>query len=418
MPTTTGTGPGLRVMCTVSAWPSHWFPLVPALWALRAAGHDVRVVCAPSQAGPVSAAGLTPVPVLTELDIGFLARLRNVWDAQAGLWPYPWLPPHPVTGAPMTSLSDFGFTEFTRASQHKIATPVSRSGEAAISYARGFRPDLILLEPLAMEGLLAARVTGTPAAVHLWGPIGTHEADDAARAVVEYPVASFRSHRAAGPVTLDSVDHVIDPCPDDLAPAAPLSRLPVRYLPYNGTGAMPSWVLEPPARPRISVVWGNSLTAMYGAPSFAVPVILEALADLDVDVVVSTGTMDTAAVGAQPANARLLERLPLHLVLPTCAAVVHHGGAGCLMTAIAAGVPQVVLPTGMDQPVNAARLAAAGAAVVVPRASASPAAIRDAVTAVLSQPGYRDAADRLRRQSLARPAPADLAATLAGIATS
>jgi UDP:flavonoid glycosyltransferase YjiC (YdhE family) len=106
----------------------------------------------------------------------------------------------------------------------------------------------------------------------------------------------------------------------------------------------------------------------------------------------------------------------LHLLLPGCAAVIHHGGAGCLMTAVSAGVPQVVLPTGMDQPVNAARLAATGAAITIPRAVATPTAIRAAVETVLREPGYAAAATKLARQCAERPTPADVAAGLADIA--
>lgn len=405
----------MRVMCTVSAWASHWYPMVPVLWALQAAGHEVRVVCPSSQAEALTRAGLTPVPLLDELDIAFLARLRNVWDAQAGSWPYEWTPPHPVTGAPMNAVGDFGYGEFAKASQQKIATPVGRNGVAATGFARRYAPDLILHEPLAAEGLLAARVTGTPSAVHLWGPIGTHETDPAAASVVEYPVASFKPHRA-GPLGLDTAEHVIDPCAVSLGPAVASNRLPVRYTPYNGPGAMPSWVLDAPTRPRVSVVWGNSLTAMYGPPSFAVPLILDGLADLDVDVVVTTGARDLGTVGAPPANVRVLEQLPLHVLLPTCDAVVHHGGAGCLMTAVAAGVPQLVIPTGMDQPVNAARLAASGAAISVPRPSASPSAIRDAVTSLLANASHRAAAAALRCENEDRPTPADLVPSLEKLA--
>ncbi|ASW54606.1 nucleotide disphospho-sugar-binding domain-containing protein [Plantactinospora sp. KBS50] len=405
----------MRVMCTVSAWPSHYYPMVPVLWALQAAGHEVRVACAPSQAGSVSRAGLTPVPVLGELDIPFLARLRNVFDAQAGTWPYDWVPPHPVTGAPMPSVAEFGYADFARATQQKVATPVARGGKAAVALARRWRPDLILHEPLSMEGLLAARTLGIASAVHLWGPVGSHETDPAVRAVTEYPVGSFGAH-TAGKLTLDTVEHVIDPCPAGLAPPVASNRMAVRYTPYNGPGSMPTWVLDPPERRRVAVVWGNSLTAMFGPASLAVPLITEALADLDVEVLLGTGGQDAGAVGPTPANVRVLDRVPLHLVLPGCAAVVHHGGAGCLMTSVAAGVPQVVIPTGMDQPANAARLAQTGAARCLPRAEATVAAIRDAVTAVLDRPDHRASAARLRAENEERPTPAGLVADLEKLA--
>jgi UDP:flavonoid glycosyltransferase YjiC (YdhE family) len=125
-------------------------------------------------------------------------------------------------------------------------------------------------------------------------------------------------------------------------------------------------------------------------------------------VVVAAGSRDAAAVGPASANVRVLAQFPLHLLLPTCAAVVHHGGAGCLMTSVAAGVPQVAIPTGMDQPANARRLHASGAGICLPRQEASVASIRSAVLAVLERPTYREAAARLRRQNQDRPTPARL----------
>jgi len=57
---------------------------------------------------------------------------------------------------------------------------------------------------------------------------------------------------------------------------------------------------------------------------------------------------------------------PLSRVLPRAAAVVHHGGVGTAAQALAAGVPQLVVPHKNDQPDNAARLEALGVARVLP----------------------------------------------------
>lgn len=52
--------------------------------------------------------------------------------------------------------------------------------------------------------------------------------------------------------------------------------------------------------------------------------------------------------------------VPLARVLPRCAALVHHGGIGTMAQAIAAGVPQVVVPLAFDQPDNVTRAARLG----------------------------------------------------------
>jgi len=53
---------------------------------------------------------------------------------------------------------------------------------------------------------------------------------------------------------------------------------------------------------------------------------------------------------------------PLSRVLPRCAALVHHGGIGTLAQALAAGVPQLTMPMGFDQPDNTTRLLRLGVA--------------------------------------------------------
>lgn len=51
-----------------------------------------------------------------------------------------------------------------------------------------------------------------------------------------------------------------------------------------------------------------------------------------------------------------LEYAPFSQLLPRCAAIVHHGGIGTSAQALAAGVPQLIMPRAHDQPDNAARL--------------------------------------------------------------
>jgi rhamnosyltransferase subunit B len=50
------------------------------------------------------------------------------------------------------------------------------------------------------------------------------------------------------------------------------------------------------------------------------------------------------------------ERAPFSLLFPRCSAVIHHGGIGTCAEALAAGIPQMVVPFGFDQPDNATRL--------------------------------------------------------------
>lgn len=55
-------------------------------------------------------------------------------------------------------------------------------------------------------------------------------------------------------------------------------------------------------------------------------------------------------------NVAHCDYLPFGTILPRAAAIVHHGGIGTAAQAMAAGIPQLVVPMAYDQPDNAARM--------------------------------------------------------------
>jgi UDP:flavonoid glycosyltransferase YjiC (YdhE family) len=57
-----------------------------------------------------------------------------------------------------------------------------------------------------------------------------------------------------------------------------------------------------------------------------------------------------------PPNVRAFPYLPFSQILPRAGALVHPGGIGTIAQAIRAGIPQLVVPHGNDQPDNALRL--------------------------------------------------------------
>ena len=62
-----------------------------------------------------------------------------------------------------------------------------------------------------------------------------------------------------------------------------------------------------------------------------------------------------------PPTVRHARFAPFRLLFPQCAAIVHHGGVGTVAEALAAGVPQAVLPVAFDQKDNAIRVKRLGA---------------------------------------------------------
>ncbi|MYW65833.1 DUF1205 domain-containing protein [Streptomyces sp. SID8379] len=407
----------MRVLFTVSDWTSHYFPMVPLGWALQSAGHEVRVLCPPRQAGPLSAAGLTPVPVLGDLDMSQLSRFVNLRAARAGHWPYPGVPLlHPLTREPLVSPEDFDFGPLAKDFGAEVGRQTALGADAAVDFARRWRPDLVVHDRLSMDGVLAARAVGVPHVAHLWGSVGTHEDSPALHPVPVDRTGEF-ARFGLPPMTPDLIEHVIDPCPPELAPPTRAHRIPVRYVPYNGPGGHGSWTpSDSGGRPRVCVIWSNSVTQIYGEASYAVPEIVKAAQDLDAEVVLLAHRDDRAALGDLPDSVTLLEQYPLRLVLPHCAALVHHGGAGTLMTALAAGVPQLSVAFGAEQETDGARIAATGAGLTLPGHRASAETVRDALARLLEDPAHRAAATRLSHANAARPAPSGLVPELERLA--
>lgn len=407
----------MRVLFTVSDWQGHYYPLVPLGWALQAAGHELRVVCAPSQTDTLCRTGLTPVPLVEPLlEMAVQSRLRNYWDAQQGSWPYPDLPPHPLTGEPMGSLDEFDFATFRAAERPRILQATRDGFDATVAFARDWRPDLVVHDRMSIEGLLAARVLGVPAVLHLWGPHGTAEPEPELRVIPGDPTGSFPRHGvpAMGP---ELIEYVIDPCPPSLESPSDAHRFRMRNVPYNGPGADPGMAPPTPGRPRVCVVWGHSMTRMYGPNSLLLPELVDAFKDFDAELVLLAGPADADALGEPPPGVTVLRDVPLRTVLPGSAAVVHCGGSGCTMTAVASGVPQLGIPFSAEMTLNVSRVAAAGAGIVVPASRADrAAAVRAALTEILATPAYHRSAARLREELLACPTPADLVPVLETLA--
>jgi len=66
-----------------------------------------------------------------------------------------------------------------------------------------------------------------------------------------------------------------------------------------------------------------------------------------------------------PDGIRHFDFEPLSRLLPRAAAMVHHGGIGTTAQALAAGLPQVIMPMAFDQPDNAVRLKRLGVAEAI-----------------------------------------------------
>ena len=325
-------------------WRSHFYCLAPLGWALQAAGHEVRVASQPSMATTITAAGLAAVPLGADLDfaeafadkIGEVGRLDGAPD-----------PARQVAEPAITP--DGGVVRFAEALLDEL-----------IDYGSEFQPDLMIWEPFNLAAATAAAVLELPGLLQLWGPDSsvTLRLD---RESVLGPLAG--RYGLAGTDVELAGRLTLSPAPEPMQ--VPGSYTDVQYVPYNGPAVLPGWLRTPADRPRVCVTAGTMMAGAGLTERLALPRIVRAVAALDVEVVVVVERSQQAGLvadGPLPDNVRLADApLALRLLLPSCAALVQQGGAGTTMTALACGVPQLVLPQVSDQHFNAERLALTGA---------------------------------------------------------
>ena len=116
--------------------------------------------------------------------------------------------------------------------------------------------------------------------------------------------------------------------------------------------------MAPATRPRVYLTLG---TVSYGAVEILRRTALE-IAALDVELLVAVGPAgDPALLGELPDRVHVERFVDQADVLRRVDLIVHHGGTGTVLAALEAGLPQLILPQGADQPFNAKVVAQAGA---------------------------------------------------------
>lgn len=153
-------------------------------------------------------------------------------------------------------------------------------------------------------------------------------------------------------------------------------------------GLFPEWFASAPDWPFQTRLTGFPL---YDQPEEDLPAEVEAfLSDGPAPVLFTTGTAAASAEGFfvesaeacrrsgrrglfltryrdqlprdLPPGVRCFDHIPFSLLMPRCAAVVHHGGIGTASQALRAGVPQLVRPMAFDQFDNSRHLQRLGVA--------------------------------------------------------
>ncbi|MER5627790.1 activator-dependent family glycosyltransferase [Streptosporangium sp. NPDC002544] len=411
----------MRVLFVANPEKAHLLAMVPLAWALRTAGHEVRVASQPAFAETITQAGLTAVPVGRDADLWqLLARDHRIpdwtWEPAYGL-----PTPYDVVDAPdrgtWPHLAD-GYAEILH-SWHRPGSLPMIAG--LVEFARSWRPDLVIWEPLAYAGPIAAKACGAaharlPWSLDVFGVarerflrlMERQPPGDRHDALADWLGSYARKYDFAFSEDMTTGHFTIDQLPASLGVRADLPYVPMRFVPYGGPATVPKWLWTPPARPRVALTMGLSLTDHKAGYAVSVQDVLDALAGLDVELVATVPESERHRLNRIPDNARLVPYAPLHALAPTCSAIISHAGFGTFLTTALHGVPQLALPWDFDGPAFARMAEAQGATLVIRADQATGPAIRESVLRLLDEPAPRDRARDLRDEMHAMPTPNQL----------
>ena len=386
----------MRVLVSTTPASGHLQPMLPLAQALRRAGHEVAVATAPGMCGRVAEEGLVALEAGRDIDSWWPElEERNPGRPWERLIPEEillWFMPHL-------------FVEVgARAMVEGLAAHVER-----------WRPALIVHESYEFAAPVVAAAAGIPSVHHTLSPMPDAAVIDACAAAA----APLWRERGLLPAPLAGLGRgpTLDICPRSLSnvdgpvldshPLRPPGSAP-------STEPVPEWLDRLAERPVIHLTLGTSVT---NANQALLATAVEGLRDLPLSLVVTVGPdNDPAALGPQPGSVRVERYIRHDLLLPRCAAVVTHGGAGTMLNALGCGLPLLTIPQGADQYLNARICARRGVGRTLLTDQVSAATVREEVGRLLDEPGYRAAASEVAAEIGAMPGPDDVAPSLESLA--
>ncbi|MEU6077662.1 nucleotide disphospho-sugar-binding domain-containing protein [Micromonospora sp. NPDC047074] len=361
----------MRVLVVSAPLIGHVLPLLPLAAALREAGHEVLVATA-ADGLRAARSGVAVRDVAPRLDFGRIARgimLRH----------------------PLVARAELAGTAGTRGAGLLFGAVNDQLADGVVALAGQWRPDLVIHEPFAVAGAIAAATRGVPAVRQ---ENALFDGAELARATLARLGPALRRHGLTD----------LPPPAAAIAVAPPSLRRqegwPMRYAADAGGGELPDWLREPGERPRV-LVSRSTITGPGGAGPMPAVVAVADRVDAEFVLVRPDARLARRRL---PGNVRTVDWIPISRALPASAALVHHGGAGSALGALIAGVPQLATVGAGDRRHNAELVAARGAGI----AARSRDITADTLTRLVTDTALRDAARQVSGEIAAMPGPTEL----------
>ena len=438
----------MRVLITSVPHFAHLSIMVPYAQALQNAGHEVVFATPAGGEEHVVAAGLAAVPY------GEMVALSPQNWMERGIVPDPEKRDAFADAFGLEGMERDHWDVYYQYYAFNVRfflqpDPVDNT-DGLIRFAKSWKPDLVLWDCWYPLGGVAARAAGAPHARVLIGPdyggfartlfndnpevVGTVGEDPLLEAI--RPVAEKYGVEVDDELLLGQAS--VNPLPEEIRLSTDTRSIPVRWIPFNGGAEKPEWLYGDSERPRVALTLGLSIRLWQRGGDPRLPKIVEALGNMDVDVIATADEEQLAKAARIPDNFRMVEYVPLSQLLPACSMVVHHGSSGTFLTSVVCNLPQVILDT--DEQTRM-KFEGEGENIVVTNSDrdadswitsnyvdqrkagkrmnhqeASTEEIQRQLEDVLTQATYREGAQALHDEWLSRPSPAEIIPELEALA--
>lgn len=366
-----------RFLFVVPPLAGHVLPAVAVGRELTERGHMVAWAGHAETVGPLLPSGATLIPVVASFGGQTLGQLRSRSSGLRGAAAFRFL-----------------WTDFL--------IPLATSMLPGVSAAVGeFDPDVLVADQQALAGALVAHRRGLR-----WATSATTSAElsDQSATTPKLGEWALRCLRAwqrdvgvSDPIDLRFSGHLVL-LYTTAALLGRLDDLPGHYvfvgpaLGSRGSAGRFPWDWLDPDRQHVLVSLGT-VNQEIGRNFFATTVAaLEPLGDRLQAILVARPEM----IDSPPEHVLVRASVAQLDLLPAMDAVVSHAGHNTVCEALAHGLPLLVAPIRDDQPVIAGQVVTAGAGIRVHFGRVGAGELRDAVVALLDDPCYRVAAQRVQ----------------------
>ncbi|HET6858188.1 MAG TPA: glycosyltransferase [Streptomyces sp.] len=345
--------------------------------AARNAGHHVFVSSTEEMMPTIAGIGLPAVP-FTDLSIEHFTSKDRAGN------------PVEFTGGGAAELSFTG-AWFGRMAAAGLG-PLRRLAES-------WRPDVVVGGTLSYVAPLLAAHLGVPFVRQAWDISDTEEIAAAAQEELRPELDEL------GLSDLPDPDLFVDICPPSLrAPGAQSAQF-MRWVPANPQRRLEPWMYDKGTRRRVCITSGTRV-ALADSGGF-LRALVKGVSPLDVELVVAAPGETARELQAEFPDVRA-GWFPLDVVAPTCDLILHHAGGSTGMTAMQAGVPQLLIPQGVNFVAGSRRIADFGAAITLLPGDDTPDAVAAACQELLTNSSYAEQAGRLAEEIAGLPLPSEV----------